>query len=458
MITEVLVIGGGAAGVTAAVVAAEAGCKVTVIDAGNNLGGQYFRHSELSNQHPSGWKDFQLWQKRFLAQHSLITYLSRTTVWSVSHDGEGFIARATKGERDKQPLQIRAQRLVIATGAHDRPLPYAGWQRPGNFTLGAVQSLIKANGVLAGDSIIVAGTGPFLLATAASIIDAGGKVAAVVEANSVSGLSRYPRALWVGRGKLIMALKYLWKLRTNHVPVLSQARVVGIEESEGRVSGVTIQTVNGEKKIACDTLATGYGFMVNLEVAVNLGLELRQTVDRTAVVAVKESQQTSHPYVFAAGETTGVAGVDCALIEGQIAGAAVAQSFGKESINTSELKKSRAQLHEFAEFLMRGYPIHDEWIGELTDNTIVCRCEEVTAGDLRHAIDELGAMDARSAKLFTRAGMGWCQGRMCSRTTSDFINCALGTQTSLQELEGAAKRVIINPIPLEAVANWDELS
>ena len=458
MRTEVLVIGAGGAGLTAAVVAAENGCRVVLVDSGSVLGGQYFRHNPKSRKRPDGWKKFAALQRRAQHQQSVgaLTHLSRTMVWSVSHDGEGFIARATKGERDKSPIEIRTKRLVIATGAHDRAIPYAGWTSAGNYTIGAVQAMIKGNDVLVGKNIVLAGTGPFLLAAAESVIAAGGTLAAVVEANSVSAMAKYPRALVVGRNKIPDALRYLWQLRKHRVPILKNSRVISANSLNGELKSVTILGPSGKQEIACDAVGTGFGFSINLEVASSLGLATTTTADNNVAVAVDEMQSTSHPYVFAAGETTGIAGIDAALVEGEIAGAGVVASLGLPSPNVSRALKQRRQLHEFAAYLAKAYPVDSQWVSEVADDVIVCRCEEVTAGALRNSVENLGAANIRSAKLFTRAGMGWCQGRQCARTCSELIGQQTGIDTVARDIEGAARKSIINPVPLGTVAHWSD--
>jgi bacterioferritin-associated ferredoxin len=158
--------------------------------------------------------------------------------------------------------------------------------------------------------------------------------------------------------------------------------------------------------------------------------------------------------VWCAGETTGVAGSDAATVEGFIAGNSVAASVGLQTANDFKWRKLRKRLQTFADYLPRAYPIPEIWPADISDETIMCRCEEVTAGDVRQAIEDFGAEDARSAKLFTRVGMGWCQGRMCSRACSDFIAHELNQTVTDAELNGSAKRPIAVPITLGMLADW----
>ncbi len=458
MHSELIVIGGGPAGLAAAVTAAQAGMRVALVDSGDNLGGQYFRHSQSSANvaHPEGWESFQKLVAQFeLAQQQhALTYLSRTAVWSISEVGEEFVVRARKGERNPEPIEVCAERLILATGAHDRALPFNGWQLPGSMTIGGAQSLLKGSGTLAGSAIVIAGTGPFLLATAAGLVKAGANVVAVVEANTFAGMSKYPRALIAARTKLFQALNYLATLRIAGTKMIEHGHVVKAHSTNGVVSAVDVLTRKGIRTIACDTVATGWGFVPQLELAVSLGLKTTRSADGALVVEVDENQQSSHPQLWCAGETTGIAGSDAATVEGFIAGNSAAVSAGLPAANDAQWRKLRKRLQTFADYLPRAYPIPENWPADISDETMMCRCEEVTAGDVRQAIDDFGAEDARSAKLFARVGMGWCQGRMCSRACSDFIAHELNQTVTDAELNGSAKRPIAAPITLGMLADW----
>ena len=458
MHSELIVIGGGPAGLAAAVTAAKAGMRVALIDGGDNLGGQYFRNSQAAHdvEHPEGWEAFTDLVNQFetARTESALTYLSRTSVWSISDLNGEFVVRARKGERHPEPIELCAERVILATGAHDRALPFEGWQLPGSMTIGGAQSLLKGSGAIAGNAIVIAGTGPFLLATAAGLVKAGAHVVAVVEANRFTSMSKYPRALIAARGKLFQAISYLAILRKAKVQLIENAHVVKAHASNGAVSTVDIQTKRGIKTLKCDTIATGWGFIPQLELATALGLSTKQTADGVLVVEVDANQQSSHPRLWAAGETTGVAGSDAALAEGFIAGSSAAITAGHHAVDISRWRTLRKRLHTFAHYLPLAYPIPAAWPAEISDDTMVCRCEEVTAGDVRQAIVDFGAEDARSAKLFSRVGMGWCQGRMCARACSDLIAHELGQQVTDNELSGSAKRPIATPITLGMLADW----
>ncbi|MDF3149231.1 (2Fe-2S)-binding protein, partial [Streptomyces sp. T21Q-yed] len=175
--------------------------------------------------------------------------------------------------------------------------------------------------------------------------------------------------------------------------------------------------------LPCDTLAVGHGMLPHTDLAETLGCRLDGLT-----VAVDDEQRTDVPGVWAAGESTGIGGAALALAEGHIAGRSIAARLkGAEPDPTqwAPAAKSRTKLRKSAAALDAAYPPPAHWSDQVTDDTLVCRCEEVTAGAVREAVDELGAGDVRTVKLLTRAGMGWCQGRVCGPAVAGLAGCEL---------------------------------
>lgn len=461
MRTELLVIGAGPAGMAAAASAAEAGVRVVLVDSGDRLGGQYFRHTAEGKSPNKDWQHYERLAQRISAQQARgsLTYLSRCAVWSLSEDGEQFVARLRKGERSSDGVEVIASHLVLATGAHDRALAFDGWDAPGSMTVGGLQSLIKGQGLVAGKRIVIAGTGPFLLATAADVIKHGGNVVAVVEANSFTALSTNPGALLAGRHKISQAVELLGSLRRAKTRMLDHATIdAAMRANDGSVRGVTVRTRRGVVGIECDVIATGWGFEPNVELAVGLGLTTRCAFDGSVTVVVDDEQTSSHPRVWVAGEIAGVAGSDVAMAEGEIAGNAASRSLGRAGASTVDARKIRKRGRKFAHYLFFAYRIPPGWTRQLPAHTMLCRCEEVTVGAVREVIEEFGATDSRAVKLFARVGMGWCQGRMCAANCSDLIfDCTEGSTYSAGAA-AAHKRTIAAPIPLSMLADWDSES
>jgi NADPH-dependent 2,4-dienoyl-CoA reductase/sulfur reductase-like enzyme len=283
-----------------------------------------------------------------------------------------------------------------------------------------------------GRRIVVAGTGPFLLPVAANLATAGATVLGVFEANNPLRMgARLPGT------RLAEAARYAAILARHRIPYRWGRKVVAAH-GDDRVEAVTV----GGRTVRCDTLAVGYGFVPAVELPLLLGCATRVDGDRNLVVTVDGRQETSVPGVFAAGEVTGVGGAELATVEGAIAGAAAA------GIST-DLVPRREKLRRFAAALHDVFPAPRP---EPADGTVICRCEEVHFGRVREALTELGATDARTLKLLTRMGMGWCQGRMCGYTAASLAATAGDREITHEDLAAFANRPIGQPISLGELA------
>jgi NADPH-dependent 2,4-dienoyl-CoA reductase/sulfur reductase-like enzyme len=398
----VVVVGAGPGGVNAAVTAARAGQDVLLIDSAPRIGGQYHRQSFRA--------------KEIRVRHDRVKHLPDASVWAI----EGNRLHLT-GSR-----VVTAAKLVLATGAYDRTLPFPGWDLPGVYTAGAAQAMAKGQGIALGRNVIVAGTGPFLLPVAGSLMDVGANVK-VFEANSPSrSWLREARALIAGRRKLLELVQY-----AKVAPHYRERTAVIAAHGDDRVREVTVAKLDEDwnplhtKRIPADAVCVGYGFVPQLELAIAAGCRISN-----GFVDVDEKQRTSVPWVFAAGEITGIGGAELAAHEGIIAGAAAA---GVQLGLTAD--------RTFAEALTRVYPVRDGWRSWLDDDTIICRCERVTHRKLRAATENVTA--TRAVKLASRAGLGPCQGRICGHTVADLLDLDPTT---------FARRPIATPIPLGDLA------
>ncbi|UGY94831.1 FAD-dependent oxidoreductase [Streptomyces gobiensis] len=435
MTYDLLVIGAGPAGLSAAVAAARAGLRVAVTDAGARPGGQFFRHPPDARL-PRG-----LARLTSAVGGLPVHLLPGHRVWAV----EPGAAHCLSGDREERPVTVAARALVLATGACDRVLPFPGWELPGVLTAGGAQALLKGSGVVAGDRVLVAGTGPFLLPVASGLATAGARVVGVYEANSpLPALVRGAGA--VPPGRLLEAARYAAVLARHRVPYRT-GRTVIAAHGEGSLKGVTTARLDSgwrpvrgsERHIACDTLAFGYGFTPQLELPLQLGCATTRDTGGGQVLAVDDRQRTSVPGVYTAGELTGVGGAGLAAVEGTIAGLAAARA-----PVPATLRRRRARLRGFAAVLHTAFPVRDGWRSWLHADTVICRCEKVPYARLR-AAQELGACDARSVKLLTRIGMGPCQARVCGFATGLLTGGAAGL--------GA--RPIAHPIRLSDLATYE---
>jgi D-hydroxyproline dehydrogenase subunit alpha len=445
---DVLVVGAGPAGLAAAAAAAAAGARTSIVDAGAGPGGQYWRgasiveaahlHHDLATYH------------RLVAGLTAVTQLFQHHVWTVTRDGEGFVVHAVDrtggGERT---VELRSRRLVLAPGAYDRQIPFPGWDLPGVMTAGGVQALLKGHGVVAGKRVLVAGTGPFLLPVATGLVGSGASVVGVHESASPLAWLREPGALVRNLTKLGEGAGYLRILARHRIPVRTRSVVVAAHGTDA-VDGVTTARLGrggrvlpgSERTIAVDVLAVGWGFTPQLELPLALGCATRVDVDGSLVCEVDDGQRSSVEGVFVAGEACGVGGAALAVVEGGIAGTVAAGAASAPP----RLRRRRAGLRRFAHAMHRSHPVQPGWVARLSDDTTVCRCEEVPFAALRSMRQDLDAHDGRSAKMLTRAGMGYCQGRTCGYA----VDCILGQDAS--PTSGFAERPISSPLTLGALA------
>lgn len=473
---DLAVVGAGPAGLAAAVTAARLGLRVTLLDAGDRPGGQFYRHPApgLGAARPEalhhGWAEFAA-REAALREHAAagrITYLPLHHVWTAvpaeaaeARRGQaapptGWTLHAVAGHApDERAAAVTARAVLVATGAYERQLPFPGWTLPGVVGAGGAQAMLKGGLVLPGKRVVVAGSGPLLLAVAGSLAAAGAAVPAVVEAAAYTAYAGRVPALLRNPGKLVEAAGYGGALARHHVRLLTRHAVT---EAHGtnRIEAVTVARLDRDwrplpgtaRRIPCDALAVGHGLVPQLELATGLGCATRPGPDAAVALEVDALQRTSVPGIWSAGETGGIGGAQLALTEGELAAHSVAAALSPERAATDSgrrverLARRRARLRAFADAMAAAHRPGDGWTGWLRDDAVVCRCEEVPAGRIREAAQDLGARDARTVKLLTRAGMGWCQGRMCGPAVA-----ALAGQEPV-----ADRRPFSCPVPLSHLA------
>jgi len=384
---EVLVIGGGPAGIAAAVRAAESGAQVGVVDDNVALGGQIWRsvHSQEEDSRAVAWRE------RF--GKSGVTPLTGLRVF---HQPEPGLLLA---ESVDDLHELRYGKLILATGARERFLPFAGWTLPNVMGAGGLQAMVKLGLPIRGKKVVIAGTGPLLLAVAANLRKHRAEVLMICEQASWASLARFGASLAIFPSKIGQALQLRKELssipfRTNCWPVVASG--------QGLLQSVTISHDGRNETVTCDYLACGFHVVPNVELPILLGCEISD-----GVVQVDDAQETSLKGIFCAGEPTGIGGVELALVEGQIAGLAATGQASK----ASKLFGERAKGRRFARSLGRTFRLRPELKKLSSGETIVCRCEDVRHSRLaRHG-------SWREAKLHTRCGMGPCQGRICGPAT-----------------------------------------
>ena len=505
---DVAIVGAGPAGLAAAGAAAATGARVVVVDSSEQPGGQFWRHrSEAagvvdSGELHHGWRDYLELRRAFdegVARGS-IRYLPATSVWMAQHDsGKELnlftlrLAPAHGGGSSEVPT-VRAARLVLATGGYDRQLPVPGWQLPGVMAAGGIQAFGKQNGMLPGKRFVIAGTGPFLLSVAAGIVHQGGSVAAVLESSNLMGwLPRAHRAAGVP-AKAFEGAEYTaamlrhriaYRPRTVITEILGEDHVTGVRTAKVRGDGSLV--AGSERQIdGIDTVGLGWGFTPQMELPVQLGVGTRQDVDGSLIAIVDEDQRSTLSGLFIAGELTGVGGAALAVIEGRVAGRVAAlEAIGAthaaftalaSAANGPTRAESRAiaRQRSFANAMHLAHPVPQCWQHLLRDDTIVCRCEEVPASAILESRETMAGDDLRTQKGQNRAGMGWCQGRVCGFAVSclsggadptpgaietslanSAVEVSLASPAVETSLAQSAKRPVAQPLPLGALAELD---
>lgn len=377
---DVLVVGAGPAGLAAAYRAAHAGRRVTVVDDNPDAGGQIWRGEQSEPRS----REAQVWFERIRSVD--IELIAGARVFQQTGP-RGFLAETPGGVRE-----LVVENLVLATGARERFLPFPGWTLPNVMGAGGLQALVKNGLPIERRKVVVAGSGPLLLAVSAYLRAHGADVLLIAEQASSLRVARFGLGLINQPGKLSQARALL-----KGIKYLKDCWVTAAHGDE-RLESVFLQRRGKGWEVSCDYLACGFHLVPNLELPELLGCRIED-----GAVSVDELQQTSVPHVYAAGEATGIGGLELSLVEGEIAGLAAA---GNRE-DARRLFSERAKQQRFADLLNYTFAVRDELKRLAAPETIVCRCEDVV-------FDRLRAHDSwRAAKLQTRCGMGPCQGRIC---------------------------------------------
>jgi D-hydroxyproline dehydrogenase subunit alpha len=388
---DVLVIGAGPAGMAAAVRAAECGVHVGIVDDNPALGGQIWRGESSQGSKDAHSNEAAQWRTKL--RDAGVTVLCGMKIF---HQPEAGVLLA---ESSDDLFELKYAKLILATGARERFLPFPGWTLPNVMGAGGLQAMVKSGLPIAGKRVVVAGTGPLLLAVAAYLHKHGAQIPVVCEQASWSSLVRFGMALMSQPKKILQGLKL--KKDLGCVPFAANSWPLAAHGTK-TLQSVAISRAGKTETIACDYLACGFHLMPNIELALLLGCQVR-----CGYVQVDDFQQTTVQGIFCAGEPTSIGGVESALIEGQIAG--LAASGRREE--GRKLFAAREKTRHFTHALDSTFRLRCELRSLASPETIICRCEDVTHSCLQEYISW------RAAKLHTRCGMGPCQGRVCGPAT-----------------------------------------
>lgn len=461
---EIAIVGGGPAGLAAALEASEAGAEVLLIDEYRTLGGQYYK------QPPS---DFSLKNPRALGEQysegaelirklrsTQVEVMLDTLVWCV------YDQRTLALYHGDMTEELRAKRLILAPGAQEVPVAFPGWTLPGVMMGGAAQHLLVSQRLLPGQRVVMAGVGPLQLKVASQFLDAGADVLDILEAGSKPPVSMENALRSLGHwAKMRDGLDYWLKLKKARVPyhhLHVPVRALGTRELEA----VVVAQVDGgwhvvpgtERTIEADTLCISYGFIPSGQLPRLARCE--QNYNALAggwVTQHDDNQETSVSGIYVAGEVGGIGGADVAMEEGRIAAISALRALGRIGLD-GRLKEERAarkrlvNARKFAQVTGDMMALKPGLFDLITGDTIICRCEDVTAGRIREAIGADGDLTVRGVKVLTRTGMGPCQGRVCGNLIGRMIAEQSGLPIEAIKLD--TPQAPVKPVPLRAMVNY----
>ena len=460
---DLVIIGGGPAGIAAAATAASHGLEVALIDERPTLGGQIYKRVgpgfKVKKASEVG-KDYYLGEKLIAElDNSKVNIYFETLVATIEKTEVVIIQNGQSAEK------LAYKKLLITPGAYDRPVVFPGWTLPGVITAGAAQSLVKTQRVLPGSRIFFAGSGPLALAFPAQLSGYGANIVGIIEAAPRPGILKSIRiALSVlGNFDLLSdAAKYQFHLISNRIP-MHYRRIIVSANGKNRVESVTHARVDKnwriipgtEKTVEVDALCIGYGFFPSVELFRLMGCELGYEESRGGtVVKLDEWGATSVANVFGAGDGTGISGSYVAIARGRLAALKIAAELGK--ISESSLTKLavgfRKTLNRRVKFqgaINNAYEIKSGIYGLADEKTVICRCESVTLESILPVLES--TIDPSVVKAYTRCGMGMCQGRNCQRQISALI--AEKAKMPISQITQATPRFPTKPISLGQIAD-----
>ena len=453
MMVDLAIVGAGPAGMAAAALAAELGLDTLLIDEQEGPGGQIYRaieRADTTGSSPLG-ADYLAGQPLVAAlRASGARYRPATTVWHI--DADGMLSLASNDASDT----VDARRILLATGAIERPVPIPGWILPGVMTVGAAQILLKTADLVPDGRVVLAGQGPLLYLAALQLARAGAPPAALLETTPHENYHAALRKLggvWAGRHALAKGLGWLLSLRRAGIPVrrgVRGLRAIGREQVE--------RVVWDGGEIAADHLFLHEGVIPNTQIS--LALQLDHRWDEGQLCWRPETDEwgrTSLPNIAIAGDGAGIIGAEAGILSGRLAALDAAATLGRideaeRDRRAQPIRAALARERAIRPFLDALYRPAPTVLMPSEDSVIACRCEEVTTGQIRRAV-RLGAPGPNQLKAFTRCGMGPCQGRICGPIVSAVIAEARGVP--IPEIGTYRPRAPYKPITVGALAGWE---
>lgn len=447
-----VIVGAGPAGVRAAQTLVAHGVCPVVVDEASRAGGQIYRRTPANFRRPAQTL-YGFEASRATAVHTAfdtlkgqIDFRPDSLVWNA----QGNLLDVLHGP-SQTTHQLPYQQLIVASGATDRVLPVPGWTLPGVYSLGGAQVALKFQGCAIGRQVVFMGTGPLLYLVAYQYAKAGVEVAAILDTAKLSDQLAAAPALLTQPAVLLKGLYFVAWLRAHGVALHSGVRPLRVQ-GDTRVRAVVWYDGRQEHTLVCDAVGFGYALRSETQLADLLGCRFAFTPQQRAHLPERDAAgRTSVAGVYLAGDGAGIMGADAAEWAGERAALALLADNGV-AINTTRaqlLEQKLARLQTFRAGLERAFPFPQDWAAQAPDELVVCRCENITAGELRHTVHSSGALEMNRLKALSRVGMGRCQGRMCNVAAAEILAQASGQPIEqVGRLRGQAP---IKPIPIHLV-------
>jgi len=466
---DFVIIGSGPAGLNAAIIAANLGVQVTIIDENPQIGGQIFRQTPpeiYRKKHLDKQSEDTFEKLNQSIIHNNIKIYSSSTVWGIFEKEESqaqnnseINSKIIATDNREIPL-IEARNLLIASGAYEMPVIFPGWTIPGVITLGSMQILLKSQGVIPEGRIIIAGTGPFLYLSASQLIENGANVIGIVEASSMLDWYAWGMQLLRFPSIMLKGIKCLRKIKKAGIPIYFGHMVVDAKGKD-KIREVTISQVDSQwcpkrhtkKTLQTDLIGVNFGFMPSSYLTHLSGCQHNFDLEQFCWISqFNNVYKTSEKNVFVAGDNTGIGGDKMASIEGKIVGIEVSRLLGKltkEKANLihKQLLKDLKSYNWYKKHLNKIYKFKSGFFNILTEETIICRCEEVDYKTIKEILKDPSTGNLKSLKNILRTGMGRCQGRFCYPTIMKILSRYISTK-ELQK-EDFTVRVPLKPLPLK---------
>lgn len=447
-----VIVGAGPAGVRAAQTLVAHGVRPVVVDEASRAGGQIYRRPPTNFQRPAQTL-YGFEASRATAVHAAFDALRE----QMDYRPDSLVWNAQGGLLDvlHSPTQtthrLPYQQLIVASGATDRVLPLPGWTLPGVYTLGGAQVALKFQGCAIGRRVVFMGTGPLLYLVACQYAKAGVHVAAVLDTAKFSDQLAALPALLTQPAVLLKGLYFVAWLRAHGVALHSGVRPLRVQ-GDARVQAVVWHDGRQERTLDCDAVGFGYALRPETQLADLLGCRFAFKPQQRAHLPERDAAgRASVAGVYLAGDGAGIMGADAAEWAGELAALALLADNGV-AIDTARaqlLEQKLGRLQRFRTGLERAFPFPQDWAAQAPDALVVCRCENITAGELRHTVQRSGAMEMNRLKALSRVGMGRCQGRMCGVAAAEILAHASGQ--SIEQVGRLRGQAPIKPIPIHLV-------